>query len=330
MPIAQKVLRMDLEPILPFALVFISILSFQLGGFVRERVHVLLPWKDPVTIMLMVCALWPVIASAIGRPDIGLVDPGNRWYLAALAGFAVCYCLAYIKTEFSTEYIDIHTIRSESMPYGGDEIKNIVYYRNFNDGKLYLQEQTFKEILKTMIFKVRSPLNFPLGQIQRRRDVYVSKVLLPRIYISVVDVAVETVTEDEVKVGPFTFTRRSYKYDPEPSCMANCTAWLANAMSLQIAQVELIRKETELIIMQAKNQTETIANGVNLVKGLIDASDISQETIRETIEDLSPEHPMEMPETPKVVRKPTEEPQEPPEKKMKLFAKKDDEKEKAR
>lgn len=316
----------DAEALLIFAVPFVSYVGFNLGCAVRERVHVLLPWKDPVTLILFTVALWPGIATLFGREDIAIIDAGSLWYIATVLWFMVFYTTGYLKTDFSCEYIDIHTIRSDAMPYGGDEVKMLVYYRH--DGALYMQEQSFRSILKTLIFRVRSPLVFPLGQIQRRRDVYVSKVLLPTIYVSVVDVAVETITEDEVKVGPFKFTRRSYKYDPEPSCMANCTAWLADAIALQTSKVQLIRQETELILLRAQNQTETIANGVNLVKGLIEASDISQETVRETIEDLTPDDSAQLPPENRVRRavKQTaaaqDEPQEEePKPKMRVFAK---------
>ena len=307
-----------IEFVLPFALVFLSILGFNLGCMVRERIPVLLPWRDPVTMSLFTAAMWPVIVTVLGHPEMRIVDPESQWYIAAMIGFFVCYAIAYIKTEFCTEYIDVHTIRSDAMPNGGDDIRNMVYYRG-KDGRLYLQEQSMKEIFKTLIFHVRSPLNFPLGQIQRRRDVIVNKLFLPRITIQVVDVAVETITEEEVKVGPFTFKRRSYKYDPEPSCMANCTSWLANAISLQTAKVELIRKETELIVLRAKNQTETIATGVNLIKGLIEASDISQETIQETINDLAPDEDIEIPSPPsRIIQAQQEVLQPKPERKPKM------------
>ena len=199
-----------IEAILPFVVAFISLGAFELGGRVRSRVHVIMPFKDPVTLLLFAVSLSPIILSMF---DVIVFDPLNTWYLASLLAFVLCYSVAYVRGEFDMIYVNTHTIVSDKYPGGAQEIRPIVYYYGYEDGCLYCQEQSIKEILKTVIFGIRSPLDFPMGQIQRTRPLVVKTVLYPKIMVDAVDVVDEQITEDIiVKLRFLKFRVRSYLF----------------------------------------------------------------------------------------------------------------------
>ena len=72
-----------LEAILPVLLAFVSLGAFELGTRVRDRVHVILPYKDPLTLLFVLIVLSPVIGHLSGHPFIEL----SVWY----AAFAIAF-----------------------------------------------------------------------------------------------------------------------------------------------------------------------------------------------------------------------------------------------
>ena len=99
-----------IESILPVLLAFVSLGAFELGTRVRERVHVVMPYKDPVTLLIFSVCLSPVIAAWFGY---GFMDPGNIWYISFIIASLSCYSLAYIRGELDMVYVNVHTIRAE-------------------------------------------------------------------------------------------------------------------------------------------------------------------------------------------------------------------------
>lgn len=156
-----------LEAVLPFVIAFVSLGAFELGSRVRDRVHVIIPFKDPATLLLFLAVLSPAILSAVGHT---ILEPTNVWYLAFVISFLGCYSLAYIRGELDLVHVNVHTIISERFPGGCEQIKPIVFYWD-KDGNQCLQEQSFKGILKTVIFGIRSPLRFDVGLVKRTRPV---------------------------------------------------------------------------------------------------------------------------------------------------------------
>ena len=248
---------MDLETILPFGLAFLSILSFQLGNGVRKRVHVTLPWKDPVTLLLMAMAFSPVIGDLCGRH---ILDTGNIWYLASLLSFLSCYSIAYLRGEF--DLINIGVWREGNLTG-----KPIVYYYG-PDGNMYLQEQSFKEILKTVIFGIRSPLEFP-ADVQRTATIDIQKVLYPRVCVDTVFVIDEEITESTVKKWIFSFKVRSYRYDVAPQCVNPETVWMIDKTNNKILMKELNRHQAALFDAKQEAMSGMIAMTTDMVANLL-------------------------------------------------------------
>ena len=249
---------MDPETILPFALAFLSIASFQLGNAVRRRVHVMLPWKDPLTLVLMLIAFVPVIGDLVGHH---IFDCTDVWYLSAIIAFLSCYFIAYLRGEFDMVNIGV---------WDGGNLKGrpIVYYYG-PDGRMYLQEQSFREILKTVVFGIRSPLEFP-ADIQRTNTVDVMKVLYPRIVMDLVFVIDEQITESEVvKLRFLKFKVRSYRYDIAPQNIDPATLWMTDREHNRILMKELHRQEAALFEAKQEAMTGMIATGTDLVVNLL-------------------------------------------------------------
>ena len=68
-----------LEAILPVLLAFVSLGAFELGTRVRNYVHVVMPYRDPLTVLLTIAVLSPAIASWTGHQ---FIDPSDIWYIA--------------------------------------------------------------------------------------------------------------------------------------------------------------------------------------------------------------------------------------------------------
>lgn len=270
-----------IESILPFVVAFISLGAFELGGRVRSRVHVLMPWKDPVTLSLFMVALSPFILSRFG---VDWIDPFNTWYLASALAFILCYSVAYIRGEFDMIYVNTHTIISEKYPGGAQEIRPIIYYYGYEDGRLYCQEQSMKEILKTVIFGIRSPLEFPMGQIQRTRPLVMKTVFFPLISVDAVDVVDEQIEEEiVVKLRFLKFKVRSYRYTPAPSCVDATQSWLVSAYNQDNLTRELTRKEAQLLESKVTAQSQFYAKSADLLVEMINdrtpGSDVYQSVI---------------------------------------------------
>lgn len=272
-----------IEIALPIILAFMSLLAFQLGSFVRNRVHVIIPLKDPITLMLFIAAFSPAILSTMGYIEF---DASNIWYIAFLIAFILSYSLSYIKGEFDMIYVNVHTIVSAEYPNGIQEIDPIVFYYGNDDGMLYLQEQSFKEILKTVILGLRSPLDFPMGQIQRQRSLKINKLFLPEIKLDAVDVVMKEVNEEIVtKFRFFKFKVRSYKFTPSPSCVDSSTSYLVSAWNLKNQQSQIARLESQVFETKVTAQSQFYAGAGDLLIELINdrtpGSDVYQEIARE-------------------------------------------------
>ena len=263
---------MDLETILPFGLAFLSILSFQLGNEVRKRVHVMLPWKDPATLLLMFIAFSPVIGDLLGHH---IIDIGNIWYLAALISFLSCYSIAYLRGEFDLMNIGVWSD-------GNLTSRPIVYYYG-PDGNMYLQEQSFREILKTVLFGIRSPLDFP-ADVQRTSTIDIQKVLYPRVCVDTVFVIDEEINETEVKRWKFTFKVRSYRYDVAPQCTNPETVWMIDKANNKILLKELNRHQAALFDAKQEAMSGMIAMGTDMVVNLLGDHTPESDIYRDLIE----------------------------------------------
>lgn len=274
-----------IEAILPILLPFVSLGAFELGMRVREHVHVIMPYKDPVTVLLVLVCLSPVISQWFGYT---FIEPSNIWYVAAVIAFLSCYTLAYIRGELGMVYVNVHTIVSEQFPGGAQQVKPIVYYWD-NDGKQYLQEQGIWQIIKAVVFKVKSPLRLDTGTIRRTRPLFVQKVLFPSISVEAIDVVEEKVTVSEVKRWIFRFKVRSYVYTPAPSCIDSTQQWLVSAYNQKALTQELTRKEAQLLEEKTSSRSEFIAKSADLLVELIADKTPGSEVHEDMIERLAPE-----------------------------------------
>lgn len=300
---------MDIETILPILLAFVSLAAFELGTRVRSHIHVVMPYRDPVTFLLVLLCLSPLIADHYGYR---IIDPGNIWYLAFALAFLSCYSLAYIRGELDLVYVNVHTIVSERFPGGAQEVKPIVYYWD-RDGNQCIQEQTVKEILKSVVLGIRCPLRLDVGLVKRTRPIFVQKILWPKISVEAIDVVEEVITESEVKKGPFTFKVRSYTYTPAPSCIDSTQRWLVSAYNQEQLTKELTRKDAQLLESKLSAQSQYYAKSADLLVEMINDRTPGSEIYQEMMERLAPE-PKEPPRPPVKQRSEQKGPSEPKEK----------------
>lgn len=274
-----------IETVLPVLLAFVSLGAFELGTRVRDRVHVVMPYKDPVTLLLFSVCLSPIIALWTGRP---FMDIGNVWYLSFVIAFLSCYSLAYVRGELDMVYVNVHTIISERYPGGAQDIKPVVFYWD-KDGNQCIQEQSFKEILKTVFLGIRSPLRLDTGMVRRTRPVFVQKVLYPRVSVDAIDVVEENITESEVRRWIFRFKVRSYSYTPAPSCIDNTQQWLVSAYNQENLTRELTRKEAQLLETKTSAMSSFYARSADLLVEMINDRTPGSEVYEDVIRRLAPE-----------------------------------------
>lgn len=274
---------MDLETLGPMvAIAFVSLLAFELGTHVRGHIHVVMPHRDPVTLLLVVLALSPLILDYYGYR---IIDPGDPLYIAFVIAFLSCYTLAYLRGELDLVYINVHTIVSEQYPNGCQEVKPVVYYWDRNDN-MCIQEQTYKEVLKS-IMGIRCPLRLDIGMIRRTRPVYVQKILYPRVKVDAIDVVEERITESEVKRGPFRFKVRSYWYVPAPSMIDTTQSWLVSAYNQDQLIKENTRMTAQLLETKLTTQSQYYARSADLLVEMIHDRTPGAEVYRDVIDRLA-------------------------------------------
>lgn len=274
--------------ILPLILAFVSLGAFELGSRVRNRVHVVMPYKDPITLFLFGLCLSPVISSAFGYT---ILDPANIWYIAFVISFLSCYSLAYMRGELNMVYVNVHTIISDRFPNGAQDVKPIVFYWD-RDGKQCVQEQSFGAILKTVVFGIHSPLRLDTGMIRRTRPIFVQKILYPKVAVDAIDVVEEEITDVVVKKWIFKFKTRSYRYVPAPSCIDNTQQWLVSAYNQENLTRELTRKEAQLLEAKTTAVSSFYARSSDLLVELINDRTPGSEVYEDVIRRLAPEPDM--------------------------------------
>ncbi len=274
------------ESILPVLLAFVSLGAFELGRRVRDKVHVVMPYKDPLTLSIFFLVLWPAISALFGQE---FIDPFNIWYIAFVVSFLSSYSLAYIRGELDMVYVNVHTIISDRFPGGAQQVKPIVYYWDKN-GSQCIQEQSFREILKTVFLGIRSPLRLDVGMVRRTRPLFVQKVLFPTVSVDAIDVVEENITVTEVKKWRFTFKVRSYSYTPAPSCIDTTQQWLVSAYNQENLTKELTRKEAQLLDTKLTSQSQFYARSADLLVEMINDRTPGAEVYQDVIDRLDPEN----------------------------------------
>ena len=277
-----------LEAILPVLLAFVSLGAFELGTRVRDRVHVIMPWKNPLTLLFALIVLSPAIAYAAGHQFMEL----DIWYAAFAIAFLSCYSLAYIRGDLGLVYVNVHTIISERFPAGAQEIKPVVWYED-RDGRMCLQEQSFKEILKSVFLGIRSPLRLDVRSIQRERYLSVQKVLYPRVELSPIDVVEEKIEETVVYRWFFKFRVRSYSYTPAPPCIDSTQRWLATGYNYDYMVKENTRKDAEILEAKIGARSQFIGKSGDLLTEMIADRTPGAEIFAKVAERLAPQEGIE-------------------------------------
>ena len=273
-----------LEAILPVLLAFVSLGAFELGTRVRDRVHVILPYKDPLTLLFVLIVLSPVIGYLSGHPFIEL----SVWYAAFAIAFLSCYSLAYIRGDLGLVYVNVHTIISERFPAGAQEVKPVVWYED-RDGRMCLQEQSFKEIIKSVFLGIRSPLRLDVRSIQRERYLSVQKVLFPKVELSPIDVVEEKIEETIVQKWFFKFRVRSYSYTPAPMCIDSTQGWLNSIYNYDHVVKEITRKEAQIVEAKMTARSQFIGKSGDLLTEVIGERTPGAEIYNEVAKRLAPE-----------------------------------------
>lgn len=279
---------MDIESVLPVLLAFVSLFAFELGTRVRAHIHVVLPHRDPVTLLLVLLCVSPCILDLYGHR---IIDPGSIWYVSFVFAFLSCYVVAYLRGEFDLVYVNVHTIISERFPNGAQEVRPIVYYWDSN-GRMCIQEQTYKEVIKSLL-GIRSTLRLDVGMVRRTRPVYVQKVLFPMISVEAIDVVEERIEEEVVRRGPFRFRIRHYEYVPAPSSIDTTQSWLVSAYNQEQLTRELTRKESQLLEAKLTAQSQYYARSADLLVEMISDRTPGSEVYRDVIDRLRPDAPEE-------------------------------------
>lgn len=274
-----------LESVMPVMLAFVSLGAFELGTRVRAHVHVIMPHKDPVTLSLFLLCLSPVIADLSGHT---IFDVSNIWYVAFVIAFLACYSLAYMRGEFDMVYINVHTIISDRFPSGAQQVKPVVFYWD-REGNQCLQEQSFKEILKTVVLGIRSPLRLDTGLIRRTRPVFVQKVMYPMVKVEAIDVVEERIEESVVKKWFLRFKVRSYTYTPAPSCVDTTQSWLVSAYNQRNLMKELTRKEAQLLETKTTAMSSFYARSADLLVEMMNDRTPGAEVYEDVVSRLAPE-----------------------------------------
>ena len=274
-----------LESVLPIILAFVSLGAFELGSRVREHIHVVMPYRDPVTILFFILALSPVISMYFF--DFIIIDPSNIWYIAFVVSFLSCYSLAYIRGDLDMVYVNVHTIASERFPAGALDIKPVVYYWD-GSGNMCCQEQSIKEIFKTVFLGIRSPLRLDIGMVKRTTPVFVQKVLYPKVSLEAIDVIEEKITETTVMRWFIPFRVRSYSYTPAPSCIMNVMQWLTTSQNQKELIADYSRLEAQLLETKLSSQSQFYGRSADLLVEMVNDRTVGAEVYHDVMDRLSP------------------------------------------
>ena len=274
-----------LESVLPIALAFVSLGAFELGSRVREHIHVVMPYRDPVTILFFLIALSPVISKYLF--DVIIVEPADIWYIAFVVSFLSCYSLAYLRGDLDMVYVNVHTIVSERFPSGALDIKPVVYYWDRN-GNQCCQEQTLKEIFKTVFLGIRSPLRLDIGIVKRTTPVFVQKILYPKVSLEAIDVIEEKITETTVRKFLIPFKVRSYSYTPAPSCIMNVMQWLTTSQNQKELIADYSRLEAQLLETKLSSQSQFYGRSADLLVEMVNDRTVGAEVYNDVMDRLSP------------------------------------------
>lgn len=222
----------ELVPIIAIAAVFGG---QWFGSFIRARAHVIIPFNDPISLMLVVLAVVPLFV------DVGL---NQWWYWIIIAGFFAGYCKGYLSYGADVVYVAVHDLVRQEQ-----EVYPIVRY-TAPDGRMCWQPQSFRKVCRSMFLGIHNPLQ--MMPARNPRHVSVRNVLV-RAEAYAYDMAHMESTVTTVTKWRFKFEVESRKYVSAPHNMDSPYDWIANATGYE-----------QLFLEYSKAQTESIERQVNL------------------------------------------------------------------
>ena len=225
--------------------------GYYAGHFFRDHTHAMIPFNEPLSYILLIITLMPLIMEAF-FPSIAFVDPFDIAVIAVFLAFWVGYLLGYMQNRVDMVYVSVHNIvgmEQDTHPF--------VRYTN-NQGQQCWQPQGFKEICKTVFFGVHNPLTFSGGQ---PTHVKMSTIVITQEKDSV-NVAGLEINESEKVV--FTIFGHEVKmkveartYISAPSCQYSPYDWLAgwsevDSLATEYAELQVQESEAKAQIHAAQ------------------------------------------------------------------------------
>lgn len=249
-----------MDMVMPFAAIALWPAGYYLGRWVRGRAHVMIPFKDPFSLLILgLCVLvmcWPSV-----RLGLGFEDDVTVWTLSCCTGFLLGYVIGYLSIQIDVVQVAVHSITQHTM-----ESYPLVYYYS-PEGRLCWQPQRFSAVFKSMVLGVHNPLNFPLGSIYRKRHIYL-RTLLMRQEVDVVDLAGMEVSDTEVVKARIHFRVEARKYIPSPNCTEAPYDWIVRAAEYEDVFTSYSQLQVEAIEAKASLSRAAVRGGGEILTAL--------------------------------------------------------------
>ncbi|TQS80245.1 MAG: hypothetical protein A3205_05720 [Methanomassiliicoccales archaeon Mx-03] len=243
-----------------FAVATVPLIAYCIGKRMRARSHSVIPFKDPVSLILMVLSFVPLILDLSGY---AVVDPFDPWLLAGLFGFWAGYCVGYCSESVDLIYVAVHQIADRTQ-----DVDYVVRYWN-REGQMCWQPQSFRAICKTMILGIHNPLY--LVPVQRTRRVTVHQFMRPKVTVDAIDLAGIESNEYTIKRGPkgrINWTVEALRYTPSPHCTDAPYDWIANALGYEELFQNYASLQIEHLETNAKLRVGTMKSSGELLSAM--------------------------------------------------------------
>ena len=218
--------------------------------WIRNYAHVIVPFRDPISLTFVSIVAMPFLIDAFLSRTFPDPVGQHRVSVAVCCRYSSDTSSDICFNQINMEYVGVHNILEKVQ-----DIYPIVYY--YHDGKMYIQPQTFRGIFKTMILRVRYPLDLPMNQIMRRRTVKLRKVFM-HLEAQVIDLAGHTVEKYDQKLGPFKVTVEKHTYIPAPYCMDAPYDWIVNTAQYDQMFREYSRLQVDAMESKAELQVASV------------------------------------------------------------------------
>lgn len=256
-----------MEIIVPLVSIGAVFLGMWSGSFIRGKAHVMIPFHDPVSLMLFAVVLVPLFI------DIGL---NEWWYWISILAFLIGYCKGYIENRSDIIYVAVHDlVRSDQDVYP------IVRY-TAPDGRMCWQPQSLSKVFRSMFLNIHCPLQ--MMATRHPRHVRVKNVCM-KAEANAYDMAHMESTITTEKRWIFLFKVESRKYVSAPHNMDAPYDWIANATGYEQMFLELSKAQTENIERMA-NLDVAALKGAKMVMEAVGAKTPSREMMDELGIDL--------------------------------------------